>query len=361
MTTKRNRGTLSRRNVIAKCRNCGRRYQSHLSDAAVEVGGIGVCPDCWERAGWENEHSDRDHRTKPDPDCPICQEAKAKAATAPEIETDVKVGCRMLWNDGRDSHRLAVEGVYVDSIGRVCVTVAGYVNGRSERLEFVRNELTHRKDCPNHAPEPAPQLKIGALADRYHDEALAEDAARNGEPPAVTLLERTSWSSRYRLEGGTLAPDWAKSLRPGKVAWCEITVHDDGRHIVSGFGGEVWPAAWPALFTVPANLGALEALRVTARGIELLAKASHAAAGRALGNAIAPTGGRFAVVCPACGVTVETTDDPELAREIARQARHAEIPEDLQPYDLQPYVHDRAEADGEAEAAERRAYGRPRP
>jgi hypothetical protein len=66
--------------------------------------------------------------------------------------------------------------------------------------------------------------------------------------PTVTRLSPPGERfARYRLEGGDLAPEWARSLRPGRTAWCEVTV-DTETGIVGSFGGEVWPAAWPALF-----------------------------------------------------------------------------------------------------------------
>lgn len=69
--------------------------------------------------------------------------------------------------------------------------------------------------------------------------------------PRITLISRSDSLGRstYRLDGGTVAAGW---LRPGKEAWCEVTLYDvcrreDGWYLTS-FGGEVWPAAWPALF-----------------------------------------------------------------------------------------------------------------
>lgn len=69
--------------------------------------------------------------------------------------------------------------------------------------------------------------------------------------PTVTLVD--SWECRpdlgrrvYRLEGGTVAPGWA---REGRAPWCEITIWmpNPGGYL-GAFGGEVWPMAWPELF-----------------------------------------------------------------------------------------------------------------
>ncbi len=65
--------------------------------------------------------------------------------------------------------------------------------------------------------------------------------------PTITRIKSIGGDERYRLEGGDLAPDWAASLRPDRVAWCEISIRD-GSDYIGSFGGEVWPAAWPSLF-----------------------------------------------------------------------------------------------------------------
>lgn len=66
--------------------------------------------------------------------------------------------------------------------------------------------------------------------------------------PTVTRIEsKIPGCARYRLEGGDLREDWAASLRPGRTAWCEISIWD-GSDLLGSFGGEVWPMAWPALF-----------------------------------------------------------------------------------------------------------------
>lgn len=68
--------------------------------------------------------------------------------------------------------------------------------------------------------------------------------------PKITYLGPAACldGKRFRLEGGTLRQDFAETLRPGHVAWCEITVYGD--HLGS-YGGEVWPMAWPELFVEP--------------------------------------------------------------------------------------------------------------
>jgi hypothetical protein len=94
--------------------------------------------------------------------------------------------------------------------------------------------------------------------------------------PTVTVVRE----GRYRFEGGTLRDDWAKVLKPGRTPWCEITVADGsgGNPWVCSYGGEVWPMAWPELFTLadcgtagshheftPAGLAALDLARKAVR------------------------------------------------------------------------------------------------
>jgi len=51
------------------CGGCGKRT---TGPAGVSFVGGMVCPKCYERAGWENAHSDEDHASNPHPTCPIC-------------------------------------------------------------------------------------------------------------------------------------------------------------------------------------------------------------------------------------------------------------------------------------------------
>ena len=52
------------------CAVCGKQTR----DTGAGEAGCGLCAGCYEMAGWENAHSDRDHQTNPDPACPICKE-----------------------------------------------------------------------------------------------------------------------------------------------------------------------------------------------------------------------------------------------------------------------------------------------
>lgn len=90
-----------------------------------------------------------------------------------------------------------------------------------------------------------------------------------------------SRSRRFRVEGGTLRADWAASVRPGRVAWCEITVHDfDGAPWIGAFGGEVWPSAWPHLFAPQSNAnGTRPSHCITDDGIVALQAAVEVAEG----------------------------------------------------------------------------------
>lgn len=90
---------------------------------------------------------------------------------------------------------------------------------------------------------------------------LSECGAARGEPGLT--------NRRYRIEGGNLTPEWAKMVRPGNVAWCEISVWGDGAdRSVGSYGGEVWPTAWPHLFLLkgPRSSG----VRLTEAGLAAL-------------------------------------------------------------------------------------------
>jgi hypothetical protein len=91
--------------------------------------------------------------------------------------------------------------------------------------------------------------------------------------PTITLLEDHGGTGvthrRYRIEGGEPVPEWAKMVRAGQVAWCEISVWGDGEgRSVGSYGGEVWPTAWPHLFAEkgPRSSG----VRITEAGLAAL-------------------------------------------------------------------------------------------
>jgi len=54
---------------IYECSDCGK---STRETGGCESG-VGLCLDCYDAAGLENEHSDGYHDDKPHPDCPECK------------------------------------------------------------------------------------------------------------------------------------------------------------------------------------------------------------------------------------------------------------------------------------------------
>lgn len=64
---------LSARNIMAKCRMCGK-----LTHSNVQGAGLDLCNKCFEQAGLENEHADGMHDAQPDPDCEWCDEERAE-------------------------------------------------------------------------------------------------------------------------------------------------------------------------------------------------------------------------------------------------------------------------------------------
>lgn len=74
--------------------------------------------------------------------------------------------------------------------------------------------------------------------------------------PDVVLIKRDAWTSEryhvreaFEVRGGTITDEWSKSLRVPCAPWCSVIIWDESIQ-VSGYGGEVWPSAWPDLFIV---------------------------------------------------------------------------------------------------------------
>jgi hypothetical protein len=73
-----NRGTMT-------CYVCGKRRQmANIANGAIAHPDHAICTDCYETAGFENEHSDGYHEVEKHPDeCPMCaEEAAAEQAAA---------------------------------------------------------------------------------------------------------------------------------------------------------------------------------------------------------------------------------------------------------------------------------------
>lgn len=90
--------------------------------------------------------------------------------------------------------------------------------------------------------------------------------------PQIEKLPNGVGGRRFRVTGGDIAENWSRSIAPGKTAWCEMTVSPEsysdgtrtGNWLVTCYGGEVWPSAWPHLF-----IGS-HTVRVTEAGKQLL-------------------------------------------------------------------------------------------
>lgn len=105
---------------VFTCRVCGHRTrQTGRGDNEY----VGLCAPCYDYAGWENTHSDNDHASTPDPNCPVCQgitdldyarQARGEKADKPNgrfvIEEPVSIGTSQIGgsmeirvgNNGRD-------------------------------------------------------------------------------------------------------------------------------------------------------------------------------------------------------------------------------------------------------------------
>jgi hypothetical protein len=104
----------------------------------------------------------------------------------------------------------------------------------------------------------------------------------------ITRIDDNSFAGqrRYRIEGGEISPEWAKSLErrvrafPNEVIEtapsCEFTIWHQGNQLGS-YGGVVWPSAWPTLFECcrgSAQSG--PSTMVLPEGLRLIAEAERA-------------------------------------------------------------------------------------
>lgn len=86
----------------------------------------------------------------------------------------------------------------------------------------------------------------------------------------------------FELQGGDVAPDWARHIRPPEVPWCRLSIYSSGwenvprEHgggtLISGYGGSVWPTAWPDIFEVIGPRGR-DSIRLTMLGEQMFLRA----------------------------------------------------------------------------------------
>lgn len=183
------------------------------------------------------------------------------------------------------------------------------------------------------------------------------------QQPEIILIERRAWSGnsdgkpysldRFELRGGDIAEEWAASLRVPCAPWCQLSIWNDGDSI-GGYGGEVWPMAWPELFYTVGPKGRTTTM-LTPLALGLFAAARLTSAIRALRDATAAAGGNdeLVEVCdialgdkpPPFGPGLETVElcRAECERELACGCR--------KPCSPASGLHTQAEVDAFAEAA----------
>lgn len=71
---------------------------------------------------------------------------------------------------------------------------------------------------------------------------------------------------RYRIVGAPESSKW--TVRPGQEPWCEVSLSADGT--VLTYGGELWPSAWPSLFTVGPRTIYGQLTTVTAKFLDMI-------------------------------------------------------------------------------------------
>lgn len=92
----------------------------------------------------------------------------------------------------------------------------------------------------------------------------------------ITRLADSLVGKRFRICGEPESNRW--KAREGQEPWCEITVSEEvyasgkktGQLLVTSFGGEVWPSAWPSLFSCHPNAMTSNGTVVTEKGRKLL-------------------------------------------------------------------------------------------
>jgi len=97
----------------------------------------------------------------------------------------------------------------------------------------------------------------------------------------ISRLRDSLVGKRYRICGEPENKTW--TVREGKEPWCEITVSEEvysdnkptGRLLVTSFGGELWPSAWPSMFACHPNAMTSNGTIVTENGRKLLENANE--------------------------------------------------------------------------------------
>ena len=92
----------------------------------------------------------------------------------------------------------------------------------------------------------------------------------------IIRLSESCCGIRFRVVGTPEDKNW--TVRDGREPWCELTVskeiyssgQETGRLLVTSFGGEVWPSAWPSLFCCSKNAMQSNGSEVTTKGRQLL-------------------------------------------------------------------------------------------
>lgn len=99
--------------------------------------------------------------------------------------------------------------------------------------------------------------------------AMTPGAAVAPEPmtlqPEIVLVAVQRWTSdgmqyaseEFEIRGGDITDEWARTMRAPEAPWCRVRVFRGappvarsagGGTYLTGFGGSVWPGAWPELF-----------------------------------------------------------------------------------------------------------------
>lgn len=156
----------------ATCVECGQRRQKANIDPST-----GLCPDCYEQAGLENEHQDAMHEGQPDPKCKMCQDSNDEAA--PQATATTEEGNTEMTTDTMTTEAPTTDSVIEEATAIAAAADAAPVsrprrNTKSNRMAIAAGEVPAPQAEPAAAPAPQaePVKRVKAeqtLGEGYRD------------------------------------------------------------------------------------------------------------------------------------------------------------------------------------------------
>lgn len=128
--------------VWYKCLECGAKSRDKHDNGH---GGCNLCEDCYDLAGWENQHSDDGHEVNPDADCPICQKNKAEETEANNWEASYDVTIKSSRVGNQDVFDVTIKDQREDRVIEVRrATFSGAVEAVKEYIDSMIWRIDHK-------------------------------------------------------------------------------------------------------------------------------------------------------------------------------------------------------------------------